>query len=126
MAKKKNQSHRQEWNFVHRDGSVFPVIVSTSPLWDDDHQLGYCFIATGVSEQIIYRRKIEESEAQLKALVSSIDDIVFELDEDGRFRNVWVKSDDFLFMPREKIYGKTLSDMMGKEFSALQTLITRL
>jgi PAS domain S-box-containing protein len=118
MARRKNQSQRQEWNLAHQDGSVFPVIVSTSSLWDDDNHIGYSFIATGVSEQIMYRRKIEESEAQLKALVSSIDDIVFELDEEGRFRNVWVKSDDFLFVPRDQIYGKTLSEMLGKEFSA--------
>lgn len=117
-VRRKNESERQEWNFIHRDGQAFPVIVSTTSLWDGERNVGYLFVATGVSDQIIYRKKIEESEAQLKALVSSIDDIVFELDHEGKFRNVWVKSDDLLFMPREKIFGATFSDMLGKEFSA--------
>jgi PAS domain S-box-containing protein len=114
----REHSERQEWNFVHRNGTSFPVVVSLTQLWDDGSHIGFCAIATTISAQIIYRKKLEQSEAQLKALVSSIDDIVFELDAEGRYQNVWVKSDDYLFLPREKIYGRTLSEMMGKEFAA--------
>lgn len=114
----REQSERKEWNFLHKQGQKFPVIISATSLWDEEQNIGFCFIATGVSDQIIYRKQIEESEAQLKALVSSIDDIVFELDANGKFRNVWVKSDDYLFMPRGKILGSTLADMLGKEFAA--------
>jgi PAS domain S-box-containing protein len=117
-VKAKGASERQEWNFIRKDGDQVPVIVSVTSLWNDDAHAGYCFIATGVSDQVVYRKQIEESEAQLKALVSSIDDIVFELDAHGRFRHVWVKADDFLFMPREKIYGKTLSEMLGQDFAS--------
>jgi PAS domain S-box-containing protein len=117
-VREKQKSERQEWNFITKNGEIIPVIVSLSSLWDGDVQLGYCAITPAASDQIVYRKKIEESEAQLKALVSSIDDIVFELDQQGRFRNVWVKSDDLLFIPREKMYGKTLSEMLGSDFSA--------
>jgi PAS domain S-box-containing protein len=117
-VREKEKTERQESNFVSKTGDQFPVVVSMSSLWLEDLHIGYCAIATSVTDQITYRKKIEESEAQLKALISSIDDIVFELDEQGRFRHVWVKSDDFLFLPREKIYGRTLSEMMGPDFSA--------
>ena len=113
-----DQTDRQEWNLVSKDGVIFPAIMSANAIREAGKITAYSFFCTGMSAQIVYRKKIEESEAQLKALVSSIDDIVFELDLEGRFRHIWVKSDDFLFLPREKIYGKTMTEMMGNEFAA--------
>jgi PAS domain S-box-containing protein len=119
VAKVKQRDHadRQEWTFVHKDGTTFPVMISASSLWQGTVHHGYCLIATEIIEQKKKQQRFEESEVQLNALVSSVDDIVFELDKEGRFLNVWVKSDDFLFLPKEQIYGKTLQEIFGNEFA---------
>ncbi len=111
------RSQREEWIFAHRTGRTFPVAVSVSPLRIGDGITGFTMWSNDVSDQLNYQKQIEESETQLKSLVSSIDDIVFELDLEGRFNYIWVKSDDFLFLPREKIYGRTVEDMLGHEFA---------
>lgn len=116
-AKEKNQADRNEWTYRRKNGSYFPVVLSVTPIFDNDKQIGYSFFATEIIEQKKIQQKIEASEVQLKALVSSIDDIVFEVDEDGRFVDLWVKSDDYLFLPRTEIYGRTLSEMMGATFA---------
>lgn len=46
------------------------------------------------------------------ALISSLDDIVFELDNDGVFLNAWVSDDSRLFMPRELFMYKKFTDVM--------------
>jgi PAS domain S-box-containing protein len=114
----KETPDRQEWTYIHKNGRRFPVILSISSLWENEEIVGYAGIASEISEQKKAHRLQEEAQAQLQALIASVDDIVFELDHHGRFMQVWVKSDEYLFLPREEILGKTLSEIFGKEFSA--------
>lgn len=114
--KGKGKSDQQEWTCIRKDGTRIPAIVSISSLWEDDEVIGYSVIATEITDLKKIQRKNEESEAQLQAILSSIDDIVFELDEELRYRNIWVRSDDFLFLPREKVYGRTVTELFGETF----------
>lgn len=118
LAQSKTVNDRKEWTYIRKDGSRFPVLLSIAALHDDAQQLmGYAAIASDITGQKEIQRRVQESEAQLQDLVSSIDDIVFELDEKGRFNKIWVKSDEYLFLPREKIYGRTLTEMFGVDFA---------
>ncbi len=42
---------------------------------------------------------LRESEARLEALLSSLDDLVFELDENGTYLGIWTANDDLLVAP---------------------------
>jgi PAS domain S-box-containing protein len=107
----------EEWTYIHKNGSRLPVLLSITGLWDENDKLiGYAGIATDMSERRKIQQQVKKSEAHLNALVSSLDDIVFEIDDDGRFLNVWAKNDDDLFFPRTKILGRTLEDVFGTEF----------
>lgn len=109
---------RDEWNYVRKNGSRFPVLLSITGLWDEsDKLIGYAAIATDITEQRRTQLQVRKSEAHLNALVSSLDDIVFEVDDDGRFLNVWAKNDDDLFVPRSKILGRTFIEVLGEEFA---------
>ncbi len=110
--------YRREWTYIKKDGTRFPVLLSITELSDRNKTpLGFVAIATDFTEQKKIQLRIEESEAQLQSLVASLDDIVFEVDEHGRYQKVWVKTDEYLFMPREKIFGRTVSDLFGEEFA---------
>ncbi len=97
-AQLQNAAHRREWTYLRKDGTSFPAMVSITALWDEkDHLLGYASIGSDITEQRKADRKIKESQEHLQALVSSLDDIVFELDEHARFTHIWVKRDEDLF-----------------------------
>lgn len=117
-AQLQNTAHRREWIYIRKDGTTFPVMVSITALWDEkDNLLGFASIGSDITEQRKSDKKIKESQEHLQALVSSLDDIVFELDEHARFTHIWVKRDEDLFLPRQLIYGRTLTEMFGEAFA---------
>lgn len=108
---------RKEWTYIRKDGSHFPVVLSITALYDDhDVLIGYAGIATNITEQKKATEKIKQSESHLRALVSSLDDIVYEVDETGKYLNVWAKDEEMLFRPKSEILGKTLSELYGEKF----------
>ncbi len=61
---------------------------------------------------------LRESEARLKALLSSLDDLVFELDENGTYLEIWTANDALLAVPRDALLGKTHREALGEEIGA--------
>jgi PAS domain S-box-containing protein len=109
---------RDEWTYIRKNGTRFPVLLSITGLWDDNNKLiGYAGIATDITDQRRTQHQIKKSEAHLNALVSSLEDIVFEIDHQGRFLNVWTKTDADLFVPRSQILGRTFDEVLGEEFA---------
>ena len=56
-----------------------------------------------------------ESEARLQALISSLDDLVFELDENGTYLGIWTAKDALLAAPRSELLGRTVVETVGDE-----------
>lgn len=71
------------------------------------------------------RRKTQEllhqSESNLKALVSSLDDVVAELDPDLRFVNVWTGDESRLIFPVAETIGKRLDELFDETVSTTIT-----
>lgn len=57
----------------------------------------------------------QESEARLQALLSSLDDLVFELDENGTYLKIWTANDALLAVPRGELIGRTHREALGEE-----------
>lgn len=70
-----------------------------------------------VSDQKETYRTLREGERQMQALVTSLDEIVFEVDERGTYINVWTANEGMLIRPRSEVIGKTLSDFFSEEQS---------
>jgi diguanylate cyclase (GGDEF)-like protein/PAS domain S-box-containing protein len=58
---------------------------------------------------------LHESEARLQALLSSLDDLVFELDENGTYLGIWTANDELLVAPRDQLLGRTHAEVIGEE-----------
>lgn len=54
---------------------------------------------------------LERERSNLSALVASLDDHVFEIDEDGLILNVWTRDKAQLIYPVEKIVGRTIHEL---------------
>ncbi len=67
-------------------------------------------------DQPSVHRSPVENESRLEALIGSIDEIVFELDRDGTFLNIWTTNEELLYRPRHELKGKRVSSVIGEEF----------
>jgi PAS domain S-box-containing protein len=78
---------------------------------------GLC-LGSLIAERTETQRKSEESEVRMQALVRSIDQVVFEFDSDGTYRNVWTTDESLLIRPRQELLGRRITDFLNKELTA--------
>jgi PAS domain S-box-containing protein len=75
-----------------------------------------------LATQSAIRRRAEaalrESEARLRALIQSMDEIVCEFDEAGTYLNVWTDNEALLGRPKSEILGRRITDVLGEEIAA--------
>ncbi|PZR39196.1 MAG: hypothetical protein DI538_07500 [Azospira oryzae] len=111
---------RREWTYIRKDGSRFPVMLSLSGIWNDKGELtGYLGIASDITVQKKNDERIRQSEAHLKALLYSIDDIAIEISRDRIYTNVWTKHDQLLFAQRDQYIGKTIHEVLSGPYAHL-------
>ena len=68
-----------------------------------------------ITERKHTEESITESNRQLKALVTSLDDIVFEVDSQGTYLNVWTADESLLSEPKAELIGRQIEDTLQKE-----------
>lgn len=71
-----------------------------------------------LTERTQAEHKLQQNESNLSAIISSLEDIVFELNHRSIFLNVWTANEEQLFFPKETLIGKTISEAFGKEFGS--------
>lgn len=67
----------------------------------------------GPAEAVPPTQALLQSEARLRALLSSLDDLVFELDAEGRYLAVWTDDESLLADSRQNLLGHTLLEALG-------------
>ncbi len=87
--------------------------------------LNFVGIQSDITEQHHATEARSRSEEQLRALIQSLDEMVFEFDRDGRYLNVWASDETLLVRPREELLGKTLPQALGEERGAAFTKTIR-
>lgn len=60
------------------------------------------------------RKRQQDLSEHLEALVTSLDDMVFEMDINKVFRMVWVRDEALLFMQKERFIGKSTTEVYGE------------
>lgn len=68
---------------------------------------------------------LRESEARLQALLCSLDDLVFELDQDGVYLGAWTARDELLVAPRDELLGRSVRQALGDELGGTMILAIR-
>ncbi len=59
-----------------------------------------------------------------QGIINAIPDVLFEVDREGRYLNVWTKNFDLLAAPKEALLGRTIHEVLPPEqaFSAMNAL----
>lgn len=57
--------------------------------------------------------ELRHSESDLRSLVNSIEDVIFILDDQGTFLNVWLSDESKLFIPKEQLIGLSATALLS-------------
>ena len=58
-----------------------------------------------------------ERDAQILALIGSLDEVLFEFAPDTTILNIWAMNESLLAFPRAEMIGKTITELFGAEFA---------
>src|SRR5690606_34833248 len=101
----RGEIHQVEETLYTRAGNERTVLASTEPI-ELDGQAYYLNTLLDITARKHAEEKMRAGEEELRALVTSLDDIVFEVDEHGTYLNVWTANETMLFAPRDQVIGK--------------------
>lgn len=108
--------HHPEKGMRHCRVDARPVFAETGK---ETYFIGY---VQDVTEQHRTFERLQQAEkrqrelsAYLHSMISVIEDIIFELDGNQVFRNVWIKDESLLFMPKAQLLGKTIQEVFGEQ-----------
>lgn len=73
-----------ETQWVHKDGSILDVLLSSTPINRDDWSLGVTFTALDITERKRAERALEESEQRFSVFMAHVPAAVFIKDAEGR------------------------------------------
>lgn len=79
----------------------------------DEHEAAYRSTATDTAYRELFGR--------MNTMMTLIEDIVFEIDGNKIFKNVWVADESRLFMPKARFLGRSIADAFGKELAPIFT-----
>jgi PAS domain S-box-containing protein len=75
------------------------------------------YVGTVISERERAEQESREDEARLQALVHSIDELVFEFDAAGIYKNIWTNDESLLARPRSELMGRPVTAVLDSEFT---------
>lgn len=68
-----------------------------------------------ITERKLVERKLKEALDFTGGIINAIPDILFELNRDGRYLNVWTQNSQLLAAQKEHLLGKTVHDVLSPE-----------
>jgi len=102
----------EEFRFRHKDGSWRTLLAVTTSLLHISPAGGAIVSMRDVTEHENARAQVRTRERQFKAIVDAVNDIVLELDGDGRYLNIWASDESKLARPRAELLGKRIDEVL--------------
>ena len=99
-----------------KDGRIISIAGTNSPILDDNGKvLGFLAVHQDISERKKSEEALAKSEADLRALFSSMEDVVLVYDRDGRYVRIAPTNPSRLIKPPEELLGHLMHEVMPKE-----------
>lgn len=101
-----------------KDGRLLNISGTNSPILDENGKiLGFLSVHQDISERKKSEEALAKSEADLRALFSSMEDVVFVVDRDGRYDRIAPTNPSRLVRPPAELLGKLMHEVMDKEIA---------
>lgn len=104
--------------YRHGDGSWRDRAWMSGSVLDNRFAPGALASARAPADRGTIKRGAPRSEARLRSIIESSDDIVFEFDEAATFVNVWASDESLLARPKAELLGRRAWEVLDPEFVA--------
>jgi len=101
-----------------KDGTLYTVEQTILPVRDNEGKLtGFLATENDITERKKDQEALARSEADLRTLFASMEDVVLVFDRDGRYTRIAETSTSRLIRPPDELLGKLMHDVMKKEIA---------
>jgi two-component system, cell cycle sensor histidine kinase and response regulator CckA len=101
-----------------KNGEIIQVGIQASAI-QFEGRFAQRVIAFDVTAQYKAEQAIRQSEERLRALVTSMEDVALEFDQDGTYLAIWTTRDDLLSHSRSELLGRTIAAVHGEAIGEL-------
>ena len=106
----------EEYRVCRKDGAILYWTDRATIIRDDEGKAVKWIGATSdITESKLAQAALAQSEMRLRALVESIDEVVFEFDGEGTYLNIWSDNEDLLARPKAELLGRRVMDVLDEE-----------
>jgi two-component system cell cycle sensor histidine kinase/response regulator CckA len=117
---------RREESIFDHEGKEHWLLTSKVPLRNAKGEVnGLVGVGIDITEQRKLDIALRQSESELRALFSSMKDVILVMDENGRFLKVMMTDESLLYKPGSEIIGKKLHEVFPKEQADLFLFVIR-
>ena len=113
-------SRNEEWLTFASDGyrGLFEAV--KTPMHDARGRLiGVLGMARDITERVDAARAMNELNAELSATLQAVPDLLFELDRNGRYLQVWAHDPSLLATQRDLLIGRTVAEALPPAAAAI-------
>jgi PAS domain S-box-containing protein len=90
--------------------------IDKAPVLDEDGTLlGTVGVSHDISERKEAERKLKQALEFSEGVINAIPDLLFEMDINGRYLNVWTHTPELLAGQKEMLLGKTVNEVLSPE-----------
>jgi PAS domain S-box-containing protein len=90
-----------------------------SPIRNDAGKVvGLTVFAPNITKRKEAERKLKEALVFNEGIINAIPDMLFEIDRDGHFRNIWTRIPELLASHQKTLLGNTANDVLAPESAA--------
>ena len=108
-----------EWTYIRRDGSRFPVLLSVTPLRREDGEItGFLGVGRDVSAQKKAEQKRAEAENLTRAILDNTPAVMFVKDAQGRYEMVNRQFESLFHVTVNQVIGHTDMDIFPAAMAA--------
>ncbi len=102
-----------EHRLVHKDGHIITVLNNSRPLTDSKGEvIGMQSTLIDITERHQAEIALNAAMASQQAILDALPDLMFELDEEGNYLQIWSQNSDELAHSKEQLLGHSLSEML--------------
>lgn len=109
---------QREFKNKRKDGTPFTTLAQVSAL-----EIGgkTCFVSVqeNISDRRDAEKRLEQSEARLRAFADALPDLAFIINQEGRYVDILTARKELLYLPPEKLQGQLVHDVLPKALADL-------
>jgi PAS domain S-box-containing protein len=100
----------REFSWIRKDGELRHAVIHVGTI-ERAGKLEVQAIVRDVTEEVNFKRVLKESEEKLRSTLSSVDDLVFVLDKNGVFKEIYAPNKSMLLLEPKDFLGKHYLDV---------------